>query len=93
LVVQSIRKQPAAVDPITAGHDQRFEIYRSTVIAIRGMSHCRPEPDSSINNHIKQSEYTPTMFKSLVLIAAAIAPVLVRADFCKATDDVLFFSW
>lgn len=35
----------------------------------------------------------PTMFKSLVLVAAAIAPVLVRADFCKATDDVLFFSW
>ncbi|KAG9513597.1 hypothetical protein KCU78_g14741, partial [Aureobasidium melanogenum] len=33
------------------------------------------------------------MFKSLVLVAAAIAPVLVRADFCKATDDVLFFSW
>ncbi|CAD0086541.1 unnamed protein product [Aureobasidium vineae] len=32
------------------------------------------------------------MFESLVLLAAVIAPVLVRADFCKATNDVLFFA-
>ncbi|KAI5193998.1 hypothetical protein E4T38_09789 [Aureobasidium subglaciale] len=34
------------------------------------------------------------MFKSILFVAAtAIAPVLVRADFCKGQNDVFFFAW
>lgn len=33
------------------------------------------------------------MLKSLILAAAAVAPTLVQADVCSATNNVLFFAW
>lgn len=54
----------------------------------------RPKnPIFPVDHRHEATEDILAMFKSLVFVAAAIAPVVVRADFCKATDDVLFFSW